>query len=210
MNRRADRKRGSDANAEVRFSLTRYVGLAATIEQFGPPELPEVILAGRSNAGKSSLINALAGQRALARTSRTPGKTRQILFFDVDGRIRLVDLPGYGHSAASRQDIETYSTLADAYLRSGRPVALMLLLLDCRIEPSALDRRLLAWANDAGHPSALVLTKTDKISKMALKERRLAILKSFGEVADGLPCFPVSVNDRASLDTLRQFIGSLA
>src|SRR5687767_1413000 len=108
----------------------RFVTSAAKSDQFPPPNLPELAVVGRSNVGKSSLINALTGQDGLARTSRTPGRTRLVNWFEVDGAFHLVDLPGYGYAEVSRDMRESWRPLIESYLSDRKTLAGVLLLID--------------------------------------------------------------------------------
>lgn len=146
---------------------------AARIDQLPPPDLPEIAFAGRSNVGKSSLINALVGRSGLARSSSEPGRTREVNFFILDGRVRLVDLPGYGFARAPRAETQRFQNLSRAYLR-GRPnLRRVFLLIDARHGLKPPD----AAAMDALDTSAVsyevVLTKADKL-KPASAEAILA------------------------------------
>jgi GTP-binding protein len=128
-----------------------------------PPEsLPEVAFAGRSNVGKSSLLNALTGRRVLARTSNTPGRTRQVNFFDLGGELMLVDLPGYGYAEASKTAVERWTGLTRRYLRSRATLCRVCLLIDARHGLKEEDRPLLQMLDQAGVSYQIVLTKIDK------------------------------------------------
>ena len=136
---------------------------AARIDGLPPPDLPEVAFAGRSNVGKSSLINALTGRRHLARASTEPGRTREVNFFLLDGRLRLTDLPGYGFARASRSDARRFQDLGRAYLR-GRPnLRRVYLLIDARHGLKATDAEALDALDQAAVSYQIVLTKTDKL-----------------------------------------------
>src|SRR5690554_2318421 len=116
----------------IDFSRMRLKSVANRHKDMPNDGIPEIAMAGRSNSGKSSLINALARQKKLARTSSSPGKTRLAVFFEIPDVLRIADLPGYGYASASRQTVQNLSNTADAYFSSGRPLRLVLLLLDCR------------------------------------------------------------------------------
>ena len=171
----------------IQFKKADFSGVAANLSQCPQDNLPEIVLSGRSNVGKSSLINSLLGRSGLARVSRTPGKTRQLIFFRIDESFYLVDLPGYGHAAVGRREKEAYSQLADAYLNSPRPIALILHLLDIRINPTAQDRQMLAWLRQAGKPWRIVLTKADKVSRSAGLLRCQAIARELDLAGTDLP-----------------------
>jgi GTP-binding protein len=136
-----------------------------------PPEsLPEIAFAGRSNVGKSSLVNALTGRRMLARTSNTPGRTRQINFFDLAGRLMLVDLPGYGYAAASKSTAKRWSGFVQGYLRRRAALRRVCLLVDARHGLKDIDREMLSMLDRAGVSYQIVLTKTDKLAGAALPD----------------------------------------
>jgi GTP-binding protein len=142
----------------------RFVAGAAEASALPPGGLPEIALAGRSNVGKSSLINALTGRRTLARTSNTPGRTRQINFFDLGGRLMLVDLPGYGYAGAPKSAIQSWTALVRHYLRTRAALRRVCLLLDARHGVKDIDRPLMGMLDDSGVSYQVVLTKTDKAS----------------------------------------------
>jgi GTP-binding protein len=147
---------------------------AAKIDQLPPPELPEVAFAGRSNVGKSSLINALVGRHGLARASNEPGRTREVNFFVLDGRLRLVDLPGYGFAKAPKDVARRFQNLGRSYLR-GRPnLKRVYLLLDSRHGLKAPDLEALDALDQAAVSYQVVLTKADKLRPAARLEAVLA------------------------------------
>jgi GTP-binding protein len=135
---------------------------AMTAEQLPLPGLPEIAFAGRSNVGKSSLINALTGRKALARISATPGRTQQINFFDLGGRLVLADLPGYGYARASKSRARAWTRLVTLYLRGRPSLRRVLLLIDARRGIGDGDRDVMAALDDAAVNYQLVLTKADK------------------------------------------------
>ena len=130
-----------------------------------PPGPPEIAFAGRSNVGKSSAINALVGRKALARTSKTPGRTQTINFYDLGARARLVDLPGYGYARVPQALRVHWRELVGGYLRSARPLAGIVLLVDARHPLTALDLQLIDWIGDL--PLLVLVTKADKLSRSA-------------------------------------------
>jgi GTP-binding protein len=145
-----------------------FVYAAQRLEQLPPPAGPEVAFAGRSNVGKSSLLNALTGRRALARVSATPGRTRQLNFFDLGGRVTLVDMPGYGYARAGRSVKEDWQGLMFDYLRGRPTLRRVLLLLDARIEVKDADRAVMELLDQAAVTFQLVLTKVDGVKPTAL------------------------------------------
>lgn len=149
----------------------RFVAGAARIEQLPPPRLPEVAFAGRSNVGKSSLINALTGRQKLAATSLTPGRTRQLNFFELAGQLLLVDLPGYGYAAAPKTVVADWTRLIEAYL-GGRPsLRRVLLLVDARHGLKESDARVADHLDRRAVSYRVVLTKCDKLDDGALAAR---------------------------------------
>ena len=140
-----------------------FVAGAASFDSLIPISLPEVAFAGRSNVGKSSLVNALTGRRTLARTSSSPGHTRQINFFDLGGRLFLVDLPGYGFAQVSKSMKETWQDLASAYLRGRPTLKRVCLLIDSRHGVKDTDRETMKNLDAAAVSYQLVLTKTDHL-----------------------------------------------
>ncbi|MBV9862999.1 MAG: YihA family ribosome biogenesis GTP-binding protein [Alphaproteobacteria bacterium] len=147
----------------------RFVAGAADAAALPPDGLPEIGFVGRSNVGKSSLVNALTGRRMLARTSHTPGRTQQLNFFDLGGRLMLVDLPGYGYAEASKAAIRAWIALSERYLRDRASLRRMLLLVDSRHGLKDVDRPLLRLCDAAGLSCQVVLTKTDKIAAAELE-----------------------------------------
>ncbi len=145
----------------------------ANLSGLPPDNLPEIAFAGRSNVGKSSLVNALTGRKTLARTSHTPGRTQQINFFDLGGRIVLVDLPGYGYARASKKDINTWTALVRDYLQGRVGLRRICLLLDSRRGATRNDQEIMDLLDKAAVPYQVVLTKVDKI-KVAALEKNLA------------------------------------
>jgi GTP-binding protein len=158
---------------------------ATKIEQLPPARLPEIAFAGRSNVGKSSLVNALTGRATLARTSNTPGRTQQINFFDLGGKLMLVDLPGYGYARVSKEKVGAWNRTIEAYLKGRQTLRRVCLLLDARHEIKASDIEAMKMLDSAALSYQAVLTKADKV-----KPGALAALK--GEIADVLAKHPAA------------------
>lgn len=187
------------------FRRTRLHSVSGDLAGLPPPTRPEVVVVGRSNVGKSSLVNALGDNRNLSRISRIPGKTRLVLAFDVDGALLLVDLPGYGYAKASRDALKRFSELTDAYLNAGRDLRLALHLVDIRHAPSPEDRQMRAWLVARGLPTVTVLTKADKLTRREIPERVKAIRLDLG-LAEGEPCVVFSAEHRTGVDDLRALV----
>jgi GTP-binding protein len=156
----------------------RFVFAAQRIDQLPTPALPEIAFAGRSNVGKSSLVNALTGRRALARASNTPGRTRQLNFFDLGEQLTLVDMPGYGYAQASREIKADWQGLMFDYLRGRPTLRRVVLLLDSRVEIKPSDLAVMDLLDRAAVTYQLVLTKADATRPDALlgKQREVAVL----------------------------------
>ncbi len=189
----------------------RFVAGAASLQQLPSPDRPEVAFAGRSNVGKSSLINALTGRKALARTSHTPGRTQQINFFDLGGRLSLVDLPGYGYARASKKDVKTWTRLVRDYLR-GRPnLTRLCLLVDARHGLKDSDREIMAMLDEAGVVYQLVLTKADKPRPAELAERCAAVeIEARGHPAAYPTILVTSAQAGTGIAALRAAVAALA
>jgi GTP-binding protein len=149
-----------------------------------PSDLPEIAFAGRSNVGKSSLLNTLVRRKSFARVSRTPGRTREINFFRVNNRFVLVDLPGYGYARISKEKKSEWRPLIAAYLKRTSQLRGIVLLLDIRREPTDDDRAMLDFLAEVEVPTIVALTKTDKLSKAAAQARATEISQSLALDAD--------------------------
>ena len=174
---------------------------AAKIEQLPEPNLPEIAFAGRSNVGKSSLINGLVGMHKLARASNEPGRTREVNFFDLDGRMRLVDLPGYGWAKASKTTVKKFQDLGRDYLRGRVTLKRVYLLIDSRHGLKSVDKEALDALDLAAVSYQIILTKADKLKKgeaekvqaetlTAIAKRPAAfpaVIVTSAEKGDGMP-----------------------
>jgi len=169
------------SNAEVEAGRRLFAGQWNFTSAAGSPEsLPpmaglEIAFAGRSNVGKSSLINALTGRRALARTSNTPGRTQELIFFNGPHRLVLVDMPGYGYAAAAKSKISAWTSLIKNYLHGRATLARVYLLVDARHGLKDIDKSILDTLSEAAVSHQIILTKCDQIGAAELAERTAAI-----------------------------------
>ena len=157
----------------------KFVSGAVAIDHMPEKGLPEVAFAGRSNVGKSSLLNALVGCRKLARTSNTPGRTREINFFSLADKLMLVDLPGYGYAKVSRSETKKWALFIQEYLEERDKLRRVILLIDSRRGIKEMDEQLMSFLDNIGLSYQIVLTKTDKLKKhefASLQEETLAII----------------------------------
>ncbi|MBP2292279.1 ribosome biogenesis GTP-binding protein YihA/YsxC [Azospirillum rugosum] len=143
---------------------------AQTPDQLPEADLPEVAFAGRSNVGKSSLVNALTGRKTLARTSNTPGRTQQLNFFDLGGRLKLVDMPGYGYAKESKEKVEAWNDMVRRYLKGRVTLRRALVLIDSRHGLKPNDDEIMTMLDKAAVPYVVVLTKADKVRSQELAE----------------------------------------
>ena len=160
-----------------------FVAGAATLDRIPPPRQPEIAFAGRSNVGKSSLLNRVVGRRALARVSKTPGRTQQINFFAIDDRLLLVDLPGYGFARVPLAVKAEWQQLVEGYLRGARPLRGVLVLVDVRRGLQPDDQQLLDFLAAIDVRAAVIATKVDKLGRGA----RSAALARFGSPSGRAP-----------------------
>ena len=189
----------------------RFLLGAAGVEQIPPTALPEVAFAGRSNVGKSSLLNALTGRGALARVSNTPGRTQQINFFELGRRLMLADLPGYGFAKAPRANVKVWIRLIEDYLRGRRQLVRVCLLIDARHGLKDTDRDAMAVLDQAAVVYQVVLTKIDKIRPTECAEISEAIRT---EITTHTAAFPTILTTSAQtgvgIDILRAELAALA
>ena len=190
----------------VDYRQARFLTSVASLRGLPPDRGREVAFAGRSNAGKSSAINALTGRRDLARTSRTPGRTRLINFFELDEGRRLVDLPGYGYARVPRAMSREWGVLVGTYLESRESLAGVVVLMDIRHPLTALDETLFGWCRAAAVPVLAVLTKADKLAR---GRRAAALSEVRGRLArhgDGAGAMMFSATKQIGREELAEFL----
>lgn len=173
-----------------------FVMGAAKIEQLPDPDLPEVAFAGRSNVGKSSLINGLVGMHKLARASNEPGRTREVNFFDLDGRLRLVDLPGYGFAKASKAATRKFQDLGRDYLRGRVTLKRVYLLIDSRHGLKSVDGEALDALDLAAVSYQIILTKADKLKKGEGEAVAAATLKAIAKRPAAFPAVILTSSEK--------------
>ena len=171
---------------------------------------PEYAFIGRSNVGKSSLINMLTNRKGLALTSSTPGKTQLINHFDIDNSWYIVDLPGYGYARRGREGRENIRRIIENYILQRDAMTCLFVLLDCRLEPQKIDLEFMAWLGENGIPFAIVFTKADKLGVMRLQENIEAYKKHLLEDWEELPpIFITSSEKRQGRDELLDYIDNI-
>ena len=164
----------------MRVTQAEFVTSAARLDQLPPPGLPEVAFAGRSNVGKSSLINTLVMRKGLVKTSSTPGKTRLINFFTINGRYGFVDLPGYGYARGSKAERARWGPLVEGYLKKRPTLKAVVLIMDLRHEPFATDLQMVEWLAHQEISTILVATKADKLARGRQKEHLKRAAETLG------------------------------
>ncbi|MGQ9896787.1 MAG: ribosome biogenesis GTP-binding protein YihA/YsxC [Acidobacteriota bacterium] len=180
-----------------------FLKSARVVAEYPPPTLPEVAFLGRSNVGKSSLINSLLGVRGLARTSNTPGRTQLINFFEINRELRFVDLPGYGYARVPQAIRERWRPMIESYLNHRSALALCILIVDVRLEPQPLDLTMYEWLVAMSRRFCVVATKADKLSQSRLLSR-LAMLRA----AYGHGVLPYSAVTRMGMEQVWEAINA--
>ena len=204
----------SDAEIETGRRLFagewNFVSAAGSLVSMPPMAGPEIAFAGRSNVGKSSVINALTGRRALARTSHTPGRTQELIFFTGPHRLMLVDMPGYGYAAAAKSKVAAWTALIHDYLRGRATLARVYVLIDARHGLKDTDDAILATLGKAAVSYEIVLTKCDQVGATALAERIEATKVAMKKRAAAFPdLVATSVRTGSGIAELRAAIARL-
>ncbi|WP_040212238.1 ribosome biogenesis GTP-binding protein YihA/YsxC [Clostridium polynesiense] len=189
------------------IKTSEFITSAVKREQYPTDEKYEIAFVGRSNVGKSSIINAITNRRHLAKVSSTPGKTRLINFFLINGEFYLVDLPGYGYAKVSKKEKASWGNIIESYLNSRSQLKRVVLLVDCRHKPTADDILMYQWIKHYGYEVIIVATKSDKLSKNDIKKSEKVIKDTLELDGDTNIIFFSSVkkeNKEVLIDTLFQ------
>lgn len=189
---------------QMKFNNIEYTASYGTAGQLKPSTLPEIVFAGRSNVGKSSLINKLFNRKNLARVSSVPGKTVTINFYKGEG-VNFVDLPGYGYAKRNESEKKRWAELMEGYFNSGRSIALVIVLIDMRHSPTADDMTMLSFLRESGFSFTIALTKCDKLNKGELNARREKLQSELADYPD-IEKTEFSSVTGAGADRLKQII----
>ena len=173
----------------MKIQSAKFKTSAVTFDRCLAPDLPEFAFIGRSNVGKSSLINLLTNKEGLARVSKTPGRTREINFFSINNAWNLVDLPGYGYAKVSKFQREQFNEFVSDYLLNRETLTGTFVLIDARHTPQKIDLEFVAWLIEAKLPFALIFTKTDKIKPRLVLKNVGLFLEKMKEFSDGNPIY---------------------
>ena len=189
----------------MRFENISFEAAFGTSDQLPESDRPEVAFAGRSNVGKSSLLNRLAGRKLLARVSSKPGKTVTVNFYNA-GDVMLADLPGYGYAKVSQSEKERFGELMEAYFNSGRKIVLVVLLIDMRHPPTVDDDTMINFLVQKSLPFIIVLTKSDKLNKSERARHLETIKNELGSVGANCTVIPFSAQTGEGAEELRREI----
>ncbi len=189
----------------MEFIDAKLVTTAVKYEQYPPNNIPEIALVGRSNVGKSSLINCLANRKNLARTSSTPGKTATINFYEFGGKFRIVDLPGYGYAKVSQKEREKWAGMIENYLSRRENLCLVIQLVDARHKPTADDKTMFDWIKSYSYEPFVVATKLDKLKKSQVEGNLTTIYNELNLNEESV-LIPFSAETRCGRDEVMELI----
>ncbi|MGM0546406.1 MAG: ribosome biogenesis GTP-binding protein YihA/YsxC [Bacteroidota bacterium] len=192
------------------FKKAAFVTSAPSLDVCPDPYFPEICFAGRSNVGKSSLINALVNHKGLARTSNVPGKTQQMNYYRVDDKLFLVDLPGFGYAQVSKEERERWGRDIRDYLLERSTLRLVLHLVDIRHKPSDLDEEFFYWLGTNRLPFAVVLTKADKLTYNKQQQSRFRLKRILSEMNIEVPIIVSSVKEKKGMGEIKDLITEFA
>ncbi|MEX2436116.1 MAG: ribosome biogenesis GTP-binding protein YihA/YsxC [Balneolaceae bacterium] len=188
------------------FQKATFITGAPSLSDCPPETHPEFCFAGRSNVGKSSLINRITNKKRLARTSNTPGKTQQMNYYEIDEKFYLVDLPGFGFAKVSEKERARWGRDIHQYLLQRETLHLIIHLVDARHNPSKLDEEFFFWMASNQKPFIIALTKADKISKNKLSSSKKRVENILHEMNIDVPVIPCSAETGAGIDELKSMI----
>jgi len=177
-------------------------------DQYPDNDIPEITFVGRSNVGKSSLINALLNRKNLAKVASKPGRTREINFYNIDDTVYFVDLPGYGYAKVSKDVKSAWGESIETYLNTSKKLKLIIMVVDIRISPTEDDKMMNRWLANSSLPYIVVATKADKITRSKLKERLLDISSTL-ELDDNIPLIPFSAETKQGREDIMNYITSV-
>ena len=186
----------------LKFQKAEFLDSCFDVKTIKLPTMPEIVFVGRSNVGKSSMINAVLGRKALARTSSTPGKTVSINFYGIDGKVLLTDLPGYGYAQRSKEQRKGWGSLIESYLSlKTRDIRLICMLTDARHEPTKDDLMMYDYLMSTEFLFCVAATKCDKLNKTETENRRISLAERFGTEP-----IMFSAQTKSGVEQLRQII----
>jgi len=198
---------GSIITLTMKITTSEFISSFADVNKCPPPLKPEFAFIGRSNVGKSSLINMLTNSKKLAKISVTPGKTQTINHFLINDSWYLVDLPGYGYASVSKSTREGFGKMIEDYVRKRENLYCLFILLDSRLEPQKNDLAFIQWAGSNGVPTALIFTKTDKLKSQELKKNMTFYEKTLRTLWEELPpIFLTSATNKSGKTEILAFI----
>ena len=189
----------------MNFNNVSFEAAFGTFEQLCESTVPEICFSGRSNVGKSSIINKTLGRKSLARVSTKPGKTVTVNFYKLDG-LRLVDLPGYGYAKVDFKERQRWAELMEGYFKSGRNIPLVFQLIDSRHPATDFDISMLDFLSQMEIPYVIILTKCDKLNKTEFNTRMSSIYEELGELAEGVEIIPTSAQNGMGCERIREII----
>ncbi len=191
----------------MNYNNAQFERAYTTLAQLDNSDLPELCFSGRSNVGKSSLINKILGRKSIARVSSKPGKTITINFYKVDN-IRLVDLPGYGYAKVAYSEKERWAELMEGYFGSERNIKMVFQLIDMRHPATEFDISMLDFLRHNEIPYTVILTKADKLNKSESEKRLKLIYEELGEFAENTEIIPFSIQSLSGVERVREIISS--
>ena len=189
----------------MNYNKVQFEAAFGTLKQIPESDLPEIVFAGRSNVGKSSMLNRIFNRKNLARVSSVPGKTITINFFRVED-VRIVDLPGYGYAKVAKGEKRRWAEMMEGYFQSPRNIRLVVQLVDMRHKPSEDDYIMMRFLQDAGLPFIVAATKSDKLNKTQYNQRKEALREELAEFGDDLVILPFSSEKGEGTDELKRII----